>query len=135
MIERAGEFAFPHSFHGGTGEICVEWHGFDNLRLPVAVQTWSLPPGASEGMHAHDPAAEPLEELYVVLAGTGRMHVGDAVHDIGPGDCVVAPSGTAHDLANTGDGELRVLVVWGPPGEADWSAYGSAAKAHEARRG
>ncbi|MBB2893173.1 cupin domain-containing protein [Flexivirga oryzae] len=133
MIERAGEFAFAHRFHGGTGETRVEWHGFGRLQLPVAVQTWHLPPGASEGMHTHDPAADPLEELYVVIAGTGRMRVDDTVYDVSAGDSVVAASGSAHDLVNTGDDELRVLVVWGPPGDADWSAYGSAQKARRAR--
>lgn len=134
MIEREGEFAFPYAFHGGSDDVTVEWHAFDQLRLPVAVQTWRLPPGASEGMHAHTDA-EPLEELYLVLSGTGRMHVDDEMHHIGAGDCVLAPSGAQHDLANTGDDELRVLVVWGRPGEADWSAFGSAAKAREVRRG
>lgn len=135
MIERVDEFAFPYPLHDGHGEISIEWHGFDHLRLPVAVQTWRLPPGVSEGMHVHDVATEALEELYLVLGGTGRMHVDHEIYDVGPGDCVLAPSGTRHDLANTGDDELRVLVVWGRPGEADWSAYGSAARAREQRNG
>lgn len=133
MLERAGEYAFPYSLHGGRGEITVEWHAFGGTQLPVAVQTWRLPPGASEGMHSHDPQAEPLEELYLVLAGRGRMHVGDTIHDIGPGDSVLAAAGVEHDLANIGDDELRVLVVWGRPDEVDWSAYDSAALAKKAR--
>ncbi|GGB25616.1 hypothetical protein GCM10011492_14670 [Flexivirga endophytica] len=133
MLEREGAYAFPHALHGGSGEITVQWHAFEQLRLPVAVQTWRLPPGASEGLHTHDPTSDPLEELYLVIAGTGRMRVDDDVHDIRPGDCVVAAAGTEHDLTNTGDDELRVLVVWGSPGEADWSSFGTAAKARQVR--
>lgn len=133
MVERDGDYSFDHALHGGSGSMTVQWHFFEESRLPVAVQTWSLPPGASEGMHTHDPDAEPLDELYLVLSGTGRMHAGDAVHDIGPGDSVLTPAGVPHDLANTGDDVLRVLVVWGKPGEADWSQFGTGKKARAAR--
>lgn len=134
MIERADEYSFEHTLHGGHGAMTMQWHFFEQSRLPVAVQTWELPPEASEGMHAHDPATEPLDELYLVLAGTGRMHVDGVVYDLAPGDSVLAQAGVQHDLANTGDDTLRVLVVWGKPSAADWSRFGSAQAARRARR-
>ncbi|GAB3559537.1 cupin domain-containing protein [Spelaeicoccus albus] len=133
MLERAGEYSFDHALHGGSGSMNVQWHFFDESRLPVAVQTWTLPPGASEGLHSHDPDTEPLDELYLVITGSGRMHVADGVYDIGPGDSVLTPAGISHDLVNTGDDELRVVVVWGKPGEADWTRFGTARKARAAR--
>lgn len=133
MKERAGEHAFDYALHGGRGSMRVQWHFFGESRLPVAVQTWELPPGASEGMHRHDPVEEPLDELYVVLAGSGRMQVDDAVHDLVAGDAVLATAGTDHDLVNTGEDLLRVLVVWGAPAEADWSGFGTAQAARRAR--
>ena len=133
MIERAGEHAFDYPLHGGNGSIRMQWHFLDASRLPVAVQTWELPPGASEGMHAHDAQQQPLDELYLVLAGTGRMHVDDETYDIAAGDGVLAPAGTWHDLANTGSGPLRLLVVWGEPESTDWSGFGSAQAARSAR--
>ncbi len=132
MIERAGECTFEHTLHGGQGPMTMQWHFFEQSRLPVAVQTWELPPGASEGLHAHDPNGDPIDELYLVLAGNGRMHVGDAVHDLGPGDSVLALAGVQHDLVNTGDSTLRVLVIWGKPAAVDWSRFGSAQAARRA---
>ena len=134
MIERAGEHAFDYPLHGGNGSIRMQWHFLDTSRLPVAVQTWELPPGASEGMHTHEPDEQPLDELYLVLAGTGRMHVNDETYEITAGDSVLAVAGTRHDLANTGADPLRVLVVWGEPATTDWSGFGSARAARHARR-
>lgn len=133
MIERAGEHAFDYALHGGRGSMRMQWHFFEESRLPVAVQTWRLPPGASEGRHTHDPEVQPLDELYLVLHGTGRMHVDGAVHDLEAGDAVLAEAGVDHDLINTGDDELQVLVVWGEPGVSDWSAFGTAQAARRAR--
>lgn len=133
MLERDGQYSFDHALHGGSGSMTVQWHFFDECRLPVAVQTWTLPPGASEGMHTHDPDNEPLDELYLVVSGTGLMHVNDEVYDINSGDSVLTPAGASHDLVNTGDDPLRVVVVWGKPGEAEWSHFGTAKKARAAR--
>ncbi len=135
MIERAGEHAFEYELHGGNGPMQIEWHHLESSRLPVAVQTWELPPGGSEGMHTHERSDQPLDELYLVLAGTARMHVDVEVHDLGPGDSVLAAAGTDHDLVNTGAGVLRVLVVWGKPQAPDWSGFASARLARRARRG
>lgn len=133
MIERAGEYAFEHTLHGGTGSMRMQWHFLEQSRLPVAVQTWELPPGASEGMHAHDPSEQPLDELYLVLAGTGRMRVDAEAYDLASGDSVLAVAGANHDLVNTGQDLLRVLVVWGRPENTDWSGFGSARAARRAR--
>ena len=133
MIERAGDHAFDYPLHGGQGSIRMQWHFLDTSRLPVAVQTWQLPPGASEGMHTHDPNQQPLDELYLVLAGTGRMHVDDDTYDIAVGDGVLAAAGSQHDLANTGVDTLRVLVIRGPPDRTDWSGFGTAQAGRRAR--
>lgn len=133
MIERAGEHAFDHSLHGGNGSIRMQWHFLDASSLPVAVQTWELPPGASEGMHAHDPGEQPLDEIYVVLAGAGRMHVDDSTYDIAAGDSVLAVAGSLHDLENTGPDPLRLLVVWGRQQATDWSSFGTAQAVRRAR--
>lgn len=132
MIERAGETAFDYRLHGGEGDSRFQWYFLDRSRLPVAVQQWELSPGASEGMHAH-PAERPLEELYLVVDGKARMRVDGETHDLGPGDAVLAPVGSDHDLSNTGDTVLRVVVVFGEPAPADWSAYGMTEAARAAR--
>ena len=126
MLERYGKATFDYDLHGEpgngttTGETAshetaltrIQWHFFDESRLPVAVQTWKLPVGGREGMHRH-PEHDPLDELYLVIEGSARMRVDERVHDLGPGDAVLAPVGADHDLHNTGDATLTIVVVWG----------------------
>lgn len=132
MLERSGDHDFDYALHEGS-PVRVQWHFYGQSELPVAVQTWELPPGGFEGMHAHTEHDLPLEEIYTVLDGTGRMRVDEETFDIATGDSVLARAGTSHDLRNTGDGPLRVLVIWGKPGAADYSHFGSAKLAQAAR--
>lgn len=131
MIERQGETSFDYELHGGRHPIHMQWYFLEQSGLPVAVQSWELPPGGSEGMHAH-PEEAPLEELYIVIEGSAVMRVDEEEYALGPGDAVLAPVGSRHDLENTGDGPLRLIVVWGEPGATDWSRFGSAQAARDA---
>lgn len=134
MLERAGETAFDHDMHEGALPMRVQWYLLDRSRLPVAVQLWELPPGGSEGLHSHE-EDEPLEELYLVVEGSARMRVDDEQHDLGPGDAVLAPVGSRHDLRNTGADTLKVVVVWGRPATEppDWSPFRTAHASRAAR--
>lgn len=133
MHERSGSGAFDHRLHDGSVPARIQWYFLDRSRLPVAVQLWELPPGGSEGMHAH-PEEQPLEELYLVVSGQAEMRVDDSTHVLGPGDAVLAPVGSPHDLLNTGEETLRVVVIWGRPHPPeDWSGYGTARAARAAR--
>lgn len=132
MLERAGDHAFPYSLHDGS-PLRMQWHFYGQSELPVAVQTWELPPGGFEGMHSHDRSGIPLEEIYVVTEGTGRMTVDGDEYTVQAGDAVLAKVGTQHDLRNTGEGPLKLLVVWGQPQPSDYSGFGSAKMARLAR--
>lgn len=132
MLERSGDHDFDYALHEGS-PVRVQWHFYGQSELPVAVQTWELPPGGFEGMHAHTENDLPLEEIYMVLEGVGHMRVDGETFDIAKGDSVLARAGTSHDLRNTGDGPLKVLVIWGTPGAADYSSFGSAKLAQAAR--
>jgi len=57
----------------------------------------TLAPGAATEPHFHPQT----EELYYVLRGHGRMRVGDAVRDVGPGDGIAIPPGAPHQITNT----------------------------------
>ncbi|WP_114454780.1 cupin domain-containing protein [Halopolyspora algeriensis] len=131
MIERSQTTAFDYDLHGGTDLTRIQWHFFDRSRLPVAVQTWELPPGGAEGMHAH-PHEDPLEELYLVVDGSAVMRVDGQTFEMGPGDAVLAPVGSEHDVRNPGETTLKLVVVWGRPAPADWSHYGTAKAARRA---
>ena len=54
------------------------------------------------------------EEMFLVLAGTGELRLGEARHPLRAGDVVACPAGdatTAHQIVNTGTDELRYLAV------------------------
>lgn len=67
-----------------------------------------MPPGTSIGVHTHGPADE---EIYVVVSGRGLMRLDDEEFAVGPGDVVVNRRRGTHGLVNTGEGELRLVVV------------------------
>lgn len=54
------------------------------------------------------------EEAFLVLSGRGEIRLGAARHAIVAGDLIAAPAGgreTAHQIINTGEGELRYLAI------------------------
>lgn len=53
------------------------------------------------------------EEIYVVLAGTGRMEVDGDEHEVDPGDAILIPPGSWHQIT-AGDDELRFLCCCAP---------------------
>ena len=132
MLERAGSTAFDYQLHAGSDLAQIQWYFLDRSRLPVAVQMWELPPGGSEGMHAHT-EERPLEELYLVVEGAARMRVDGESFDLKAGDAVLAPAGSEHDFRNTGETTVKVVVIWGEPGQADWSGFGTAKASRRAR--
>ena len=56
---------------------------------------------------------DPMEEIYIIQKGHGRMQVEDDLSDVGPGDAVHIPIGHFHELTNTGNEEMTLLVVAG----------------------
>ena len=83
-------------------------------RLPVRIEVWELPPGASEGRHVHA-GDDSLEEFYYFIAGEGVMWMGDEEFMVGAGDAVMAPPGIEHGFRCTGDDALKLLIAWGEP--------------------
>jgi mannose-6-phosphate isomerase-like protein (cupin superfamily) len=57
--------------------------------------------------------ADPMEEIYIIQKGRGRMQVGDEVYEVESGDAIHIPIGHFHELTNTGQEELTILVVAG----------------------
>ena len=77
------------------------------------------PPGAVGRRHI-DPVQE---EVFVVLAGTLTIHMGEGDeperHELATGSVLVVQPGTALQLSNTHDGELRLFIVGAPPERGD----------------
>jgi len=74
---------------------------------------WRLSPGQASTRHRHAKQAE----LYVLLEGTGRMHVGDDLLTLEPRSSVFVEPETVRQLFNDTDADALWLVV-GAPSEA-----------------
>jgi mannose-6-phosphate isomerase-like protein (cupin superfamily) len=68
----------------------------------------SVPPGHTLIGHV-----DPMEEIYIIQKGHGRMQVDNETRDITPGDALHIPIGSFHELINTGEEEMTILVVAG----------------------
>ena len=78
----------------------------------LGVNQSRLPPGQTTcPFHYH--LTE--DEAFFVLSGRGVLRYGDALYDIGPGDCISCPAGTriGHQIANPYDEDL-VYLGMGP---------------------
>ncbi len=54
-------------------------------------------------------------ERYVILAGTGRVEVGETLCEaVREGDAVLIPPGVRQRIANTGEGDLVFLAICTP---------------------
>jgi quercetin dioxygenase-like cupin family protein len=69
-----------------------------------------IPPGRAP-FHSHT-----YDEVVLVLAGEGVLHMGDEDRPLSPGSCLHLAPGTPHCLENTGQATLRVLGVFHPGG-------------------
>jgi mannose-6-phosphate isomerase-like protein (cupin superfamily) len=54
------------------------------------------------------------DNLYYVLEGRARVIVEGKEMFAGPGEAVFIPKGEKHDVANVGEGDLRVIEVKAP---------------------
>ena len=69
-----------------------------------------LAPGQATERHYH----ARTEEIYFLLEGAGEMEVDGDTRTVGPGDAVLIPPGTRHQITAAGDGPLRFLCCCAP---------------------
>jgi mannose-6-phosphate isomerase-like protein (cupin superfamily) len=67
----------------------------------------SMAGGSATPPHRHD-----CEEVVVVLAGRGRVHIAGVVHDFGPDTTLVIPAGVDHQIFSTGDEPLQTIAAF-----------------------
>ena len=65
----------------------------------------TVPAGGRTEEHYHRTS----EEIYLFIAGEGRMRLGDEEHAVRAGDCVVIAPGTPHKLWAD---DFQALVLW-----------------------
>jgi len=79
-----------------------------------------LPTGGATAPHYHAQA----EEIYYILEGRGRMHLGAESRDVGPGDAIAIPPGAVHAIENLGSTTLKFLCCCAPPYEHEDTIMG-----------
>lgn len=114
LIHRRGEMKrdpLPNC-HGGVG--ALDWTTILDDATPGAPPSRNvqfihddiLAPGVSIGIHPHG-----HEEYYYILSGEGVMTLDGERFPVGPGDLTAIYPGGSHGLENTGDTEMRILVI------------------------
>jgi mannose-6-phosphate isomerase-like protein (cupin superfamily) len=98
--------------HGGKGDL--DWTivlDAKDIRKHNMKILWFhddiLPVGTSIGIHRH----ESDEELYYFLSGKGTMTLDGKRQEVMAGDVSVVVPGGEHGLENTGNEDLRFIVV------------------------
>lgn len=81
---------------------------FESPNILVGLNAFE--PGQAHAAHVH----QGTDKVYVVLEGEGAFELGNAVHRLGKGGVLVAPSGVSHGIANDSGGRLLVLTLIAP---------------------
>ena len=73
-----------------------------------ALSVWSqtIEPGAATPPHRHD-----CEEVVVVGAGRGELHIDGSVQPFGPDCTIVLPANVEHQIVNSGDEPLKIVAA------------------------
>jgi quercetin dioxygenase-like cupin family protein len=116
-VVRAGEYDFverpkPQGREADPARLAANVTESAGLQQSRA-QLWRYPPGARGRRHAE----RAQEEVFLVLAGTPTMHLGDPAErvELPPRSVVAVEPGTPLQLRNDGDEEVAVFIYGAPP--------------------
>jgi mannose-6-phosphate isomerase-like protein (cupin superfamily) len=70
------------------------------------------PPGSGAGLHRH----ATYDEMHIVCEGRYQCRLGDHELELGPGEMMFAPRGTAHSIKSVGPDTGRELIISSPGG-------------------
>jgi mannose-6-phosphate isomerase-like protein (cupin superfamily) len=85
-----------------------------SVDLPYSLAVAKLAPG--QRTHPHVLAQT---EVYFLLQGRGRMHVGAETAELAAGDAVLIPAGQTQWIENIGTETLRFIALVSPPWRAE----------------
>jgi len=110
MVEISG-------LHEGKGSVNTKFFRFDGAPWPAHFIIYDLPPGASEGVHAHclddHNKLGSFDEYYYFVSGHGQMEIDGDIIAVATGDHVHTPLVVAHGVENTHPSEhLRVFLTF-----------------------
>ncbi len=96
---------------------------FTGYRTQLALMT--IPPFGDIGFETHGS----VEQIIFVAEGRGKAILDGAESPLVPGDVVVIPPGTRHDIFNAGVAPLRIYTVYAPPNHLDGRVHPTKADA------
>ncbi len=56
-----------------------------------------------------------VDQITVVVDGTGRLEMPGEDGQIEVGDCIFSPAGVKHNIINDSEGELKLYTIYAPP--------------------
>ena len=77
----------------------------------ISARLWRLTPGQSSTRHRHITQTE----LYIVLAGTGRIRIGDELYTLEPLSTALVEPEVVRQVFNDTDADVLWYVVGTPP--------------------
>lgn len=75
------------------------------------ITVMSLPVGTNIGIENH----EDVEQLFFIVDGKGEALIGSELEQFEEDDMLHIPSGTDHDIRNTGDEDLKLISIYSKP--------------------
>jgi mannose-6-phosphate isomerase-like protein (cupin superfamily) len=71
------------------------------------------------GEEVHDDT----DQIFMIAEGYGRAEVGGEARVVKEGALVFVPAGTAHNITNTGNQDLKLLTIYAPPEHPDGTIH------------
>lgn len=81
--------------------------GSQNGLKHLSIWKNSIAPGGATPPHRHD-----CEEVVLVLAGCGELHLDGQVHRFGPDTTLIVPRNVPHQILTVGDMPLELIGVF-----------------------
>jgi mannose-6-phosphate isomerase-like protein (cupin superfamily) len=107
-------FDVPHHEETEARELINPERGSDDIVFRLT----SMESGGQDYWHAHDDS----EQLIFVRSGTGEIRISQPddeddqeTHDLEPESFVYLPRNAYHQVTNTGETTLELIVIWAPP--------------------
>ncbi len=113
MLVRRLSDAAVKDFHRLSSHILMDAGELGSRHMTV---TWiDVPSGVSQELRSH----EEVEQVYVVVEGTGTLSTTGDTETLVPGDLALIPPATDHTIANEDEAPLALLSVQSPAVSVD----------------
>lgn len=83
-------------------KVIVKHEEVDPLSKLMMINLCKVPVGKTHKAHSH----ETMEEIFYFTDGNGEVRINDEFAEVGPGDRIIVPAKSVHQVKNTGDKEL-----------------------------